>query len=56
VRGGLVLLCSALSGFTLTTACSLGATIAEGHKNIRECPMDGKIMMEDLKGKIYEEH
>lgn len=37
----IVQLCSLLRGLTLSSACSLGATISEGHKTIRELPKEG---------------
>ena len=34
-------LCSALCGFTSSSGCSLGATVQEGHKAVREHPKEG---------------
>lgn len=51
VKGGLVLLCSALCGLTSCTGCSVGATTSERQKAIRQHPEEVK----DLEGKMNEE-
>ena len=56
VRGGIVLLCSALCGLTSSTGCKLGATMQKGHKTIRGHPKESYKDGEGSEGKVYEKH